>query len=334
MDKKSFNFKNLNAVAVILGPYGAGKNFMCKEISTKWPSIFFQMKQCTTRVPRENETLGDEYFFLEHSTFLNIRDNLIAKTEIDNILYGTLPFFNPLSINIIIANSQGLNDYKNDPDYQPLFITKIGIDYELKKENRSRRNEREERSFEEFNKTLQQCDEVLNNEETCWLTANKFARTIKQNLRFNPNYKFPSLSRKLNIANKISNGNVYLGNKIQLNTLDNKTLREINDFLFENYYNIQNLSEKERNCNSFEKFKENHETLFKNIFKVSIDNLFFYNIFFEPRYLVNENDKINLHHAFKKNTHPEERVFPYLPIFVIPNCMLIASNSICNFNKI
>ena len=54
---------NKNKPLMIIGPSGVGKDTFMNKIINKYPKIFIKCVSCTTRLPRENEKDGINYFF-------------------------------------------------------------------------------------------------------------------------------------------------------------------------------------------------------------------------------------------------------------------------------
>ncbi len=83
VEKKSSN------LVIISGPSGSGKTSICNEL-TKCPKVK-QSISYTTRVPRDGEKDGVDYFFVEKSEFEKLvkEDKFIEYAEYCGYLYGT-----------------------------------------------------------------------------------------------------------------------------------------------------------------------------------------------------------------------------------------------------
>ena len=75
---------------VVSGPSGAGKGTVCGDFLRAHPEISYSIS-ATTRAPRDKETDGVEYYFLERSEFERmIRDGeLLEWAEVYGNYYGT-----------------------------------------------------------------------------------------------------------------------------------------------------------------------------------------------------------------------------------------------------
>ena len=85
------NFSNKNKPLMIIGPSGVGKDTFMQKIINKYPKIFIKCVSCTTRLPRENEKEGFNYFFISKSKFeeMDKKGEIIGKFEKYGNLYGT-----------------------------------------------------------------------------------------------------------------------------------------------------------------------------------------------------------------------------------------------------
>ena len=83
--------KNRNKPLMIIGPSGVGKDTFMNKIINKYPKIFIKCVSCTTRLPRENEKEGINYFFISKSQFeeMDKKGEIIGKFEKYGNLYGT-----------------------------------------------------------------------------------------------------------------------------------------------------------------------------------------------------------------------------------------------------
>ena len=80
-----------NKPLMIIGPSGVGKDTFMNKIINKYPKIFIKCVSCTTRLPRENEKKGINYFFISKSQFeeMDKKGKIIGKFEKYGNLYGT-----------------------------------------------------------------------------------------------------------------------------------------------------------------------------------------------------------------------------------------------------
>jgi guanylate kinase len=82
----------LNKVIIFSAPSGSGKTTVVNHLLSVMPELGFSVS-ATTRKPRENETHGKEYYFLEKEDFENkIRKGEFLEYEevYSGIFYGTL----------------------------------------------------------------------------------------------------------------------------------------------------------------------------------------------------------------------------------------------------
>lgn len=78
-------------ILALVGMGGVGKDYVKKEILRRFPEFTNDVVSCTTRPPRENETDGVDYHFLNMDSFLLDLDkkSIIAVSSYNNWLYGT-----------------------------------------------------------------------------------------------------------------------------------------------------------------------------------------------------------------------------------------------------
>lgn len=81
--------KNRGLLLVISGPSGAGKGTICKELIKE--NCFWLSVSATTRVPREGEIEGKNYYFLTKEQFKNKIDeqDFLEYAEVYGNYYGT-----------------------------------------------------------------------------------------------------------------------------------------------------------------------------------------------------------------------------------------------------
>ena len=76
---------------VISGPSGAGKSTVCGQLLVVEPGIHFSIS-CTTRLPRQGETDGVQYYFLSRAEFERriAADAFLEHADVHGNYYGTL----------------------------------------------------------------------------------------------------------------------------------------------------------------------------------------------------------------------------------------------------
>ncbi len=75
---------------VVSAPSGAGKTSLCKGIVKKIPNLAYSVS-FTTRAPRSGEVHGEDYFFVDATTFREHidRNDFVEWAEVHGNLYGT-----------------------------------------------------------------------------------------------------------------------------------------------------------------------------------------------------------------------------------------------------
>jgi guanylate kinase len=97
---------------IVSSPSGAGKTTLCKKLLSEFKNIRLSVSH-TTRLPRPNETDGNDYHFIDNATF----DKMIEKKQfiewahVHGNRYGT-------SLKEILTASQEGVDLIFDIDYQ------------------------------------------------------------------------------------------------------------------------------------------------------------------------------------------------------------------------
>jgi GTPase SAR1 family protein len=152
MDKKN--------LLILCGPSGSGKTTLRNKLIEDKSKIsdleFFRCIQLTSRDPRLDETYtkypkDGSYIFIEDDVLDEISSLLIGvNDDRENYggKYGTLPLFLPGEnlLNIIILNSNGINDFLSKKELCESF-NKIIIAYlELNENIRDSRNTEQEKS--------------------------------------------------------------------------------------------------------------------------------------------------------------------------------------------
>jgi guanylate kinase len=81
---------NKGLLVVISGPSGAGKGTLCKELLSRNDSITISVS-CTTRLPREGEVDGVNYYFIDKEKFASMiqGNEFLEYAEVYDNFYGT-----------------------------------------------------------------------------------------------------------------------------------------------------------------------------------------------------------------------------------------------------
>ena len=84
---------NRGVLIVISGPSGAGKGTICKALLEKHKNIYLSVS-ATTRLPREGEVEGVNYYFLTKDDFISrVESNdFLEYAEVHGNMYGTPKF--------------------------------------------------------------------------------------------------------------------------------------------------------------------------------------------------------------------------------------------------
>ncbi len=75
---------------IMSAPSGAGKTSLVKALNERYPGVVFSVSY-TTRPPRQNETDGDDYFFVDRDQFEELIEDgeFLEHAEVFGHLYGT-----------------------------------------------------------------------------------------------------------------------------------------------------------------------------------------------------------------------------------------------------
>lgn len=84
--------KNNSLLIVISAPSGGGKTTLCKQLLAANPATMTRAVTCTTRVPREGEQDGVDYYFLDAASFLKRvqAGNFLEHATVFGHSYGIL----------------------------------------------------------------------------------------------------------------------------------------------------------------------------------------------------------------------------------------------------
>ena len=124
---------------IFAAPSGAGKSSLIKEIVSNNEKIELSVS-ATTRIPREGETHGKDYFFISDKEFNDLKEKeaFIESANVHGHQYGTLKTFveekleNNISV-VLDIDVQGFSQIsKSIKDIISIFIIPPSLD-ELKK---------------------------------------------------------------------------------------------------------------------------------------------------------------------------------------------------------
>ena len=124
---------------IFAAPSGAGKSSLIKEIVSNNEKIELSVS-ATTRIPREGETHGKDYFFISDKEFNDLKEKeaFIESANVHGHQYGTLKTFveekleNNISV-VLDIDVQGFNQISESiKDIISIFIIPPSLD-ELKK---------------------------------------------------------------------------------------------------------------------------------------------------------------------------------------------------------
>lgn len=118
-----------NVLVVLSGPSGVGKGTIAKQLVDRNKDISLSIS-CTTRVPRQGEIDGKDYFFIQKQQFLDKinTDGFLEYSEHFESLYGTpkdfvLDTLKNKDVLLEIDVNGGLKVKKNYPDAVLIMIT-------------------------------------------------------------------------------------------------------------------------------------------------------------------------------------------------------------------
>lgn len=176
-----------NVLVVLSGPSGVGKGTIAKQLVERNSNLTLSIS-CTTRLPREGEENGREYFFIEKQEFISKikNDGFLEYSEHFENYYGTPKQFvlDKLTTNDVLLEidvNGGLEVKKNYPDAVLIMLVPPSIE-EVKNrllkrgtENEDKINLRMQRIDYELGKSSLYDYQVVNDE---LLTAIKDVENI------------------------------------------------------------------------------------------------------------------------------------------------------------
>ena len=82
--------KKNTRLIIISSPSGGGKSTICKKLKEKKPELEYSVST-TTRLPRQGEKNGEEYFFVSKNEFENMikKNAFLEWAEVHGNYYGT-----------------------------------------------------------------------------------------------------------------------------------------------------------------------------------------------------------------------------------------------------
>lgn len=151
-----------NLLIVLSGPSGVGKGTIAKKLIERNDSMSLSIS-CTTRLPREGEVDGREYFFIEKADFKNkiANNGFLEYSEHFENFYGTPKDFVLKSLEnkdviLEIDVNGGLEVKKSFPEAVLIMITPPSLDA-----IRERLINRHTESIEKINLRMQRIDYEL-----------------------------------------------------------------------------------------------------------------------------------------------------------------------------
>ena len=151
-----------NVLVVLSGPSGVGKGTIAKLLIERNDDISLSIS-CTTRMPREGEVNGREYFFIEKSEFVSKidKDGFLEYSEHFDNYYGTpkqfvLDSLKEKNVLLEIDVNGGLEIKKNYPEAVLIMIAPPSLE-----EVRNRLIKRNTESLEKINSRMQRIDYEL-----------------------------------------------------------------------------------------------------------------------------------------------------------------------------
>ena len=178
-------------VLLICGVSGSGKSYVenmlkNRDIHLEPQILFNKLTQVTTRKPRNQEEIDNKvYRFVDKDKYDKMKNNLIARTEINGNYYGTIntilecDFYTV--INTIIVNRQGWEDvYEelNDMYGNEIDICTLRINCDI--DNLEKREDRDIEYLKSENKKLLHISDIsLDNNIDKRLTTNDIIKALQ-----------------------------------------------------------------------------------------------------------------------------------------------------------
>ena len=110
---------NNKQLIIFAAPSGSGKSSLIKKIIETSNNRAQLSVSATTRLPREGEIHGKDYFFISHDEFKSLQKNdaFIESAEVHGFMYGTLTCG---GINTTTSPYSGSAD---NPKVPPILLT-------------------------------------------------------------------------------------------------------------------------------------------------------------------------------------------------------------------
>jgi len=113
---------------VVSAPSGAGKTTLCNQLVKDHTGLVYTISH-TTRAPRRGEVDGREYHFVDHATFVAMREagEFLEWAEVHGNLYGTAraSVLEALAAGddvLVDVDIQGAASLRVDPQLQPITV--------------------------------------------------------------------------------------------------------------------------------------------------------------------------------------------------------------------
>lgn len=155
-----------NLLIVLSGPSGVGKGTIAKKLIERNDSMSLSIS-CTTRLPRDGEVDGREYFFIEKADFKNkiTNNGFLEYSEHFENFYGTpkdfvLKSLEKKDVILEIDVNGGLEVKKSFPEAILIMVTPPSLDA-----IRERLINRHTESIEKINLRMQRIDYELSKSE-------------------------------------------------------------------------------------------------------------------------------------------------------------------------
>lgn len=121
-----------NRLLVLCGVSGSGKSTLEENLLERFPEYFHKLQQVTTRKPREGESPGKPYVFLQRSTYDIIKPSLIGRlgNSPDSLFkdkYGSFPDFVPGKISTVILAQEAILDLYQSINEKSIVIDSLFI---------------------------------------------------------------------------------------------------------------------------------------------------------------------------------------------------------------